>query len=254
RINRFLPWTSRSISCKTSVVEDSRREPGGSREGGPMRFGHRHRALRAFTLAVGALLVSLACGTTQGTTTTTVQNAPGVTDKEVLTGTRTPLSGAASAYAPVSKGATAYFSYLNDKGGVNGRKITYKVYDDAYDPSKAVPLARQLITQDNVFAIFNELGTPVNLATRDYINSQGVPDLFVATGSSHWGTDYKTYPWTIGLQPDYVSEGKIYAKDILKNHPNAKIGVLRQNDDYGKDYVTGLKAGLGDKANNMVID
>ena len=87
-----------------------------------------------------------------------------------------------------------------------------------------------------------------------YINSQGVPDLFVATGSSHWGTDYKTYPWTIGLQPDYVSEGKIYAKDILKNHPNAKIGVLRQNDDYGKDYVTGLKAGLGDKANNMVID
>jgi branched-chain amino acid transport system substrate-binding protein len=96
--------------------------------------------------------------------------------------------------------------------------------------------------------------SPGRFSSRDYINSQGVPDLFVATGSSHWGSDYKTYPWTIGLQPDYVSEAKIYAKDILKNHPNAKIGVLRQNDDHGKDYVTGLKAGLGDKANNMVID
>src|SRR5262249_1996310 len=254
RINRFLPWTSRSISCKTSVVEDSRREPGGSREGGPMRFGHRHRALRAFTLAVGALLVSLACGTTQGTTTTTVQNAPGVTDKEVLIGTTTPLSGAASAYAPVSKGATAYFQYVNAKGGVNGRTITYKVYDDGYDPAKAVPLVRQLVTQDNVFAVFNELGTPVNLATRDYLNQEKVPDSFVATGSSHWGADYKLYPYTIGYQPDYVSEGKIYAKDILKSHPTAKIGILYQNDDYGKDYVNGLKTGLADKATSMVID
>ena len=215
---------------------------------------YSHRALGRLALVVGTLLVALACGTTQGTTTTTAQNVPGVTDKEVLIGTTTPLSGAASAYAPVSKGATAYFNYINDKGGINGRKITYKVYDDAYDPSKAVPLARQLITQDNVFAVFNELGTPVNLATRDYINSQGVPDLFVATGSSHWGTDYKTYPWTIGLQPDYISEGKIYAKDILKNHPSAKIGILRQNDDYGKDYVTGLTEGLGSSASTMIVD
>src|SRR5262252_3964348 len=216
---------------------------------------HSLRVLKGLALAAGALLVALACGTTQGTTTTTTaQNVPGVTSNSILIGTTTPLSGAASAYASVSKGSTAYFNYLNDKGGVDGRKITYKVYDDAYDPSKSVPLARQLITQDNVFAIFNELGTPVNLATRDYINSQGVPDLFVATGSSHWGSDYKQFPWTIGYQPDYVSEAKIYAKDILKNHPSAKIGILYQNDDYGKDYVNGLKAGLADKATTMVID
>ncbi|HEY4026036.1 MAG TPA: ABC transporter substrate-binding protein [Candidatus Dormibacteraeota bacterium] len=213
------------------------------------------RPLRGLALTVGALLVALACGTTQGTGTGPAANAPGVTDKEVLIGTTTPLSGAASAYAPISKGSTAYFNYLNDKGGVNGRSIRYLVYDDGYDPAKAVPLVRQLITQDNVFAVFNELGTPVNLATRDYINQQNVPDLFVATGSSHWGADYKQYPWTIGYQPDYVSEAKIYAKDIMKNHPNAKIGILYQNDDYGKDYVNGLKAGLGDaKSASMIVD
>ena len=215
---------------------------------------HGNRALRGLAMAAGALLLALACGTTQGTTSGPVKNDPGVTDKEVLIGTTTPLSGAASVYATISKGSTAYFAYLNDKGGVSGRKITYKVYDDAYDPAKSVPLVRQLITQDSVFAIFNELGTPVNLATREYINQQKVPDLFVATGSSHWGTDYKQYPYTIGWQPDYISEAKVYAKDIQKNHPNAKIGILRQNDDYGKDYVTGLKAGLGDKASTLIVD
>ena len=213
----------------------------------------RH-AVRGAALAAAALLLALACGTTQGGTSGPTRNDPGVTDKDVLIGTTTPLSGAASAYAPVSKGATAYFQYVNSRGGVNGRTITYRVYDDGYDPAKAVPLVRQLITQDNVFAIFNELGTPVNLATRDYINQEKVPDLFVATGSSHWGSDYKQYPWTIGYQPDYVSESKIYAKDILKNHPSAKIGILYQNDDYGKDYVNGLKTGLADKATSMVID
>jgi ABC-type branched-subunit amino acid transport system substrate-binding protein len=209
------------------------------------------RGLRGFAIAVGALLVALACGTSQGSTTT--QNAPGVTDTSILIGTTTPLSGAASAYATISAGSTYYFKYINSKGGINGRQINYTVDDDAYDPSKSVPLVRQLITQDNVFAIFNELGTPVNLATRPYINQQKVPDLFVATGSSHWGSEYKQYPWTIGYQPDYVSESKIYAKDILSNHPNAKIGVLYQNDDYGGDYVNGLKAGLGDKA-SMIVD
>jgi branched-chain amino acid transport system substrate-binding protein len=219
-----------------------------------MLLVHTRRGLRGLGVAVGALLVALACGTTQGNTSTTAQNEPGVTDTSITIGTTTPLSGAASVYATISAGSTAYFKYLNDKGGINGRSINYIVDDDGYDPAKAVPLVRQLITQDNVFAVFNELGTPVNLATRDYINQQKVPDLFVATGSSHWGADYKQFPWTIGYQPDYVSEAKIYAKDILKNHPNAKIGILYQNDDYGKDYVNGLKTGLGDKATSMVID
>ncbi|HYW24960.1 MAG TPA: ABC transporter substrate-binding protein [Terriglobales bacterium] len=213
------------------------------------------RGLRGFAIAVGALLVALACGTTQGTgNNATTQNVPGVTDTSITIGTTTPLSGAASAYASISAGETAYFKYLNDKGGINGRKITYIIDDDGYDPAKSVPLTRQLITQDNVFAMFQQLGTPVNLATRPYINDQKVPDLFVATGSSHWGSEYKQYPWTIGYQPDYVSEAKIYAKDILANHPNAKIGILYQNDDYGKDYVNGLKAGLGSKADSMIID
>src|SRR5215467_369097 len=226
------------------------------REGGHMLLVDNGRGLRGFAIAVGALLVALACGTTQGTSNNTgaAQNVPGVTDSSILIGTTQPLSGAASAYATISAGSTAYFKYLNDKGGINGRKITYTVDDDAYDPAKSVPLVRQLITQDNVFAIFNELGTPVNLATRPYINQQKVPDLFVATGSSHWGSEYKQYPWTIGYQPDYVSEAKIYAKDILANHPSAKIGILYQNDDYGKDYVNGLKAGLGSKADSMIVD
>jgi branched-chain amino acid transport system substrate-binding protein len=211
--------------------------------------------VRTVAVATGALLVGLACGTTQGGSSgNQAQNAPGVTASNILIGTTTPLSGAASAYATISKGATAYFNYLNDKGGVNGRTITYRVYDDAYDPSKSVPLVHQLITQDNVFAVFNELGTPVNLATRDYINQEKVPDLFVATGSSHWGNDYKQFPYTIGYQPDYVSESKIYAKDIQKNHPSAKIGVLYQNDDYGKDYLNGLQAGLGSSASSMIVD
>jgi branched-chain amino acid transport system substrate-binding protein len=213
------------------------------------------RWLRGVAIAVGGLLVGLACGTTQGNTSSgQTKNEPGVTASEVLVGTTTPLSGAASSYATISKGSTAYFADVNDRGGVNGRKITYKVYDDSYDPSKAVPLVHQLVTQDNVFAVFNELGTPVNLATRDYLNQEKVPDLFVATGSSHWGADYKQYPYTTGYQPDYISEGRIYGKDILKAHPNAKVGILRQNDDYGKDYVTGLKDGLGSKAGSMIVD
>jgi branched-chain amino acid transport system substrate-binding protein len=214
---------------------------------------HTQAGLRGLAVAVVALLVGLACGTTQGNNAPTA-NDPGVTDNEILIGTTQPLSGSASSYATISKGSTAYFSWLNDKGGINGRKITYRVYDDAYDPSKSVQYVRQLVTQDQVFAVFNELGTPVNIATRPYLNEQKVPDLFVATGSSHWGSEYKQYPYTIGYQTDYISESKIYAKDILKNHASAKIGILYQNDDYGKDYVNGLKAGLGSQASSMVVD
>jgi branched-chain amino acid transport system substrate-binding protein len=218
-----------------------------------MRSIDLHGRVRGAAAAAAAGLLGLACGSTQGTGTGPA-NVPGVTDTEITIGTTTPLSGPASAYAPISKGALAYYAYLNDKGGVNGRKITYKVYDDSYDPAKAVPLARQLVTQDNVFAVVQELGTPVNLATRDYLNQQKVPDLFVASGSSHWGADYKAYPWTTGLQPDYVSEAKIYGKDILSKRPNAKIGILRQNDDYGQDYLNGLQQGLGSKAGSMIVD
>src|SRR5438067_4698206 len=208
--------------------------------------------VRGLAVATVALLIGLACGTTQSNNTPA--NQPGVTSDSILIGATLPLSGAASAYAAVGRGATAYYNYINDKGGVNGRKITYKIYDDAYDPARAVPLTNQLVTQDNIFAMVGQLGTPVNKATRPYLNQQKVPDLFVATGASTWGSDYKQYPWTIGYQPDYVSEGKIYAKDILKNHPNAKIGVLRQNDDYGQDYLNGLQQGLGSKASSMIVD
>jgi branched-chain amino acid transport system substrate-binding protein len=209
---------------------------------------------RGLAVAAAALMVSVACGTTQGTNNTPQANSPGVTDKEILIGTTMPLSGGASAYATIGKGEQAYFAYLNDKGGVNGRKINQKIYDDGYDPAKTVALVRQIVTQDNAFAVFQSLGSPPNLAIRQYLNDQKVPQIFVATGASTWGADYKTYPWTIGWQPDYVSESKIYAKDILKNHPNAKIAILYQNDIYGKDYVTGLKAGLADKYSSMVVD
>jgi branched-chain amino acid transport system substrate-binding protein len=219
-----------------------------------MGITFRRSYLRGAALAAAALMVTLACGTTQGTNTTPQANSPGVTDKEILIETTMPLSGSASAYATISKGEQAYFAYVNASGGVNGRKITQNVLDDGYDPAKTVALVRQIVTQDNAFAVFGPLGSPPNLAIRQYLNDQKVPQLFVATGASTWGADYKQYPWTIGWQPDYVSESKIYSKDILKNHPSAKIGVLYQNDIYGKDYVVGLKAGLADKYASMVVD
>jgi branched-chain amino acid transport system substrate-binding protein len=196
-------------------------------------------------------MVALACGTTQGQTTQTKAEV-GVTDSQITIGTTTPLSGPASFYAPVSKGAAAYYNYVNAHGGVDGRKIKYVVYDDGYDPAKAVPLTHQLVEQDQVFAVVGQLGTPINTATEPYLNSSKVPDIFVATGATKWGAQYKQFPYTIGLQPDYQSEAKVYAKDILKNHPNAKIGILYQNDDFGKDYVTGMGDGLGSNKSMIV--
>src|SRR6478752_808306 len=165
--------------------------------------------LRGAAIAAAVLVVSLACGTTQGTNTTPQANSPGVTDKEILIESTFPLSGGASAYATIAKGEQAFFAYQNAQGGVNGRKITQNVLDDGYDPAKTVALVRQIVTQDNAFAVFGPLGSPPNLAIRQYLNDQKVPQLFVATGASTWGADYKTYPWTIGWQPDYVSEAKI---------------------------------------------
>jgi branched-chain amino acid transport system substrate-binding protein len=169
----------------------------------------------------------------------------GVTDTEILLGGTHPYSGPASAYGAVGKGIAAYFSYINDHGGVNGRKITYKDLDDSYSPPQAVQLVRQLVEQDKVFAIFNTLGTAVNVAIRPYLNQQQIPQLFVATGASTWAHDYKQYPFTIGYNPDYQSEAIILAQYVLKDVPHAKVGVLYQNDDFGQDYLTGFKTGLG---------
>ena len=180
------------------------------------------------------------------------QDMPGVTDTTIKVGNINPYSGPASAYSQIGKTIKAYFDEVNDEGGINGRKIEFISYDDGYSPPKTLEQARKLVESDGVLLIFQSLGTPTNSAIQQYMNDQGVPQLFVATGASKWG-DPKNFPWTMGWQPDYVTEGKIYANYILKTKPDGKIGVLYQNDDYGKDYLNGLKAGLGDKANSMIV-
>ena len=169
---------------------------------------------------------------------------PGITGKTILLGGTSPLSGPASAYASVARGANAYFRYVNARGGVNGRAIQYKIVDDAYNPSQTVQATRQLVEQDKVFAIFNSLGTEHNVATRSYLNSNRVPQLFVASGATTFGRDYKQFPWTIGFQPSYRAEGWIYGKYLARAKPGAKVAVLFQNDDYGKDLMAGLKQGI----------
>lgn len=200
--------------------------------------------------AVMILAFLFTLGISSGAPTPAVsQSQPGVTSTEVLFGGVHPYSGPASGYSSIGKGAIAFFSYINDKGGVNGRKITYKDLDDGYNPPQSLQLTKQLVEQDHVFAMFNSLGTPVNTVLRPYLNEKGVPQLFVATGATTWGNDAAKYPWTIGWQPDYQSEAAIYAKYLLAQQPNAKIGVLYQNDDYGQDYLNGLTKALGAKAN-----
>lgn len=180
------------------------------------------------------------------------QQVPGVTDTSILFGGTHPYSGPASAYSTIGKGIIAYFAYVNDHGGVDGRKLQYKDMDDSYSPPKTVQMIRQLVEGDHVFAIFNSLGTPTNSEVEPYLNENKVPQLFVATGASKWGNNYKQYPWTIGWQTDYPDESTIYAKYLAKQKPNAKIGVLYQNDDYGKDYLNGLVDALGSKKNQIV--
>src|SRR5690349_3243116 len=172
----------------------------------------------------------------------------GVTATTVTIGGTTPLSGPASAYQSVAKGAAAYFAYVNSKGGVNKRKIKYIYKDDGYDPSKTTDATRELVQQDKVFAIFNSLGTDQNLAIRSYLNALKIPQLFVASGATTFGKDYKQYPYTIGYQPNYRAEGTIYGRYVVKHQPKARIGVLYQDDDYGKDLLAGLQRGLGKKA------
>jgi branched-chain amino acid transport system substrate-binding protein len=177
---------------------------------------------------------------------------PGVTSKQILIGGTTPLSGPASAYASVAKGADAYFKYVNAHGGVFGRSIKYKYEDDAYDPSQTIQKTRDLVQNDKVFAIYNTLGTEQNLAVRSYLNQLKVPQLLVASGASTWGSDYKKYPWTIGFQPRYWGEAEIYGHYIAKTRPKARIGILYQNDDYGKELIAGFQHALGKKAKLIV--
>ncbi len=176
----------------------------------------------------------------------------GATDTEIKIGQTNPFSGPASAYATIGKTQAAYMKMINDKGGVNGRKINLIQYDDAYSPPKAVEQVRKLVESDEVLLTFQLLGTPSNAAVQKYLNSKKVPQLFAATGASKF-TDPKNFPWTMGFNPNYFVEGRIYGQYIVKTYPNAKVGVLYQNDDLGKDYLNGIKAGLGDKAAGMIV-
>jgi branched-chain amino acid transport system substrate-binding protein len=177
---------------------------------------------------------------------------PGATDTEIKIGQTVPFSGPASAYATIGKAQAAYFNMINDQGGVNGRKINLIQYDDAYSPPKAVEQVRKLVESDEVLLTFQIIGTPSNAAVQKYLNAKKVPQLFAATGASKF-TDPKNYPWTLGYNPNYFVEGRIYGQYILKNYPDAKVGVLYQNDDLGRDYLNGIKSGLGDKAATMVV-
>jgi ABC-type branched-subunit amino acid transport system substrate-binding protein len=177
---------------------------------------------------------------------------PGATDSEIKIGQTVPFSGPASAYATIGKTQAAYIRMINDQGGINGRKINLIQYDDSYSPPKAVEQIRKLVESDEVLLTFQIVGTPSNAAVQKYLNAKKVPQLYAATGASRF-TDPKNFPWTMGFNPNYFVEGRIYGQYILKQHPQAKVGVLYQNDDLGKDYLNGLKSGLGDKAASMIV-
>jgi ABC-type branched-subunit amino acid transport system substrate-binding protein len=177
---------------------------------------------------------------------------PGATDKEIKIGGISPYSGPASAYGTIGKAIDAYFKKVNAEGGINGRQIKFITLDDGYNPARTVEQTRKLVEQEEVLLLFNTLGTPPNTAIHKYMNQKKVPQLFVATGATLWG-DPKNFPWTMGWQPNYQGEAKIYAAHILETRPNAKIGILMQNDDYGRDYLKGFLDGLGDKAKSMIV-
>jgi len=200
---------------------------------------------------VAVVLVTLvACG---GSGTPAPQTDVGITSNSILLGNTIAQSGPAAAYGTIANAENAYFTYINNQGGVNGRKIQFKILDDGYNPANTVLLTKQLVEQDQVFAMFSGLGTQAQTSVRDYLNTKKVPQLFVATGATTFDLDYSTNKWTLGWQPPYQGESRIYAKDILANHASAKIGVLYQNDDYGQDYLKGLVDGLGANA-SMIVD
>ncbi|WP_407185741.1 ABC transporter substrate-binding protein [Bradyrhizobium centrosematis] len=208
----------------------------------------------AMHVRLGAFSAALVLAATLSTTASAQKKYDtGASDSEIKIGNIMPYSGPASAYGVIGKTEEAYFRKINAEGGINGRKINFVTYDDAYSPPKTVEQARKLVESDEVLLIFNSLGTPPNSAIQKYMNQKKVPQLFVATGATKWN-DPQNFPWTMGWQPNYQSEAIIYAKYILKNHPDAKIGVLYQNDDYGKDYLKGFKDGLGAKASMIVME
>jgi branched-chain amino acid transport system substrate-binding protein len=180
------------------------------------------------------------------------QYGPGASDTEIKIGNTMPYSGPASAYGAIGKSEAAYFTKINEEGGINGRKINFISRDDGYSPPKTVELIRKMVEEDQVLLTFNILGTPPNTAVHEYLNENNVPQLFVATGADKWN-DPSKFPWTMGWQPSYRIEARIYGKYILKQFPGAKIAILYQNDDFGKDYLTGLREGLGAKADQMLI-
>ena len=202
-----------------------------------------------FRLAAGA---ALAIALTASSAYAQKKYDTGATDTEIKIGQTVPFSGPASAYATIGKAQAAYFKMINDQGGINGRKINLIQYDDAYSPPKAVEQVRKLVESDEVLLTFQIIGTPSNAAVQKYLNAKKVPQLFAATGASKF-TDPKNFPWTMGFNPNYFVEGRIYGQYILKNYPSAKVGILYQNDDLGKDYLNGIKAGLGDKAATMIV-
>jgi branched-chain amino acid transport system substrate-binding protein len=201
--------------------------------------------LAAFSTALIAFAATSSAALAQKTYDT------GATDTEIKIGNIMPYSGPASAYGVIGKTEEAYFKMINEQGGINGRKITFISYDDGYSPPKAVEQARKLVESDEVLVVFNPLGTPSNTAIQKYLNAKKMPQLFVATGATKWN-EPKEFPWTMGWQPSYQSEGQIYGKFLLKEKPDGKIGVLVQNDDFGKDYLKGLKDGLGAKASQII--
>src|SRR6195952_1414622 len=207
-----------------------------------MRNGHFHLV----TASVVAVALSASSAYAQK------KYDPGATDTEIKVGQTVPFSGPASAYATIGKAQAAYIKMINDQCGGNGRKINLIQYDDAYSPPKAVEQVRKLVESDEVLLTFQLLGTPSNAAVQKYLNGKKVPQLFAATGASKF-TDPKNFPWTMGFNPNYFVEGRIYGQYIIKTYPNAKGGVLYQNDALGKDYQNGIKAGLGDKAATMVV-
>ena len=211
--------------------------------------GHGQLRRLAALCAAGLLLAACGGGRSEGAGGGGGQTSPGITDTEVKLGGSYPLSGPASAYATISKAVQACFKKANEQGGVKmgdgkTRKVTFTVYDDGYQPSRMVENARRLVEQDQVFALFNTLGTPTNSAIFDYMNQQKVPHLFVATGASKWGADIQAKPWTSGWQPTYSTEAAIYAAYLKQENPDATVAVLYQNDDYGKDYLNGFKTAI----------